>query len=70
MKINDHFEVRYIDTDPDTGLFIRDLPIAITMSSQNAAWIMNALVEFNTCDEQPDRKFYIKPVKDIKLPES
>jgi hypothetical protein len=69
-SIKPHYEIRFRDIDPDTGDISQDMPIAMTMSEQNANWIRNALTyEWFSEDgpNDPNREFYVYKQKEIKL---
>ncbi len=57
------FEVRFKDTDPDTGEISQDEKICFCEDAQNANWIRHSL-EYEWYSEEgaqdPNREFYIK----------
>jgi hypothetical protein len=50
--IKPHYEVRVVDTDPDTGDVSNDMPIALTTEKRIAYTIALSL---NQTDEEPNR---------------
>ena len=68
--IREHYEIRFKDIDPDTGDVSQDLPIALSMSENNARWVLEALTrewfDLNGAND-PNREFYIIKREDIKL---
>ncbi len=63
-SIKEHWEIRYVDIDPDTGFIETDEPMAITRSERYAKWIIHALSE---TDLEPNRDFYIFKINEIEL---
>jgi predicted transcriptional regulator of viral defense system len=53
--IKPHYEVRVVDTDPDTGDVSSDMPIALTTEKRIAYMIALSL---NQTDEEPNRVYY------------
>ena len=63
-SIKPHYEVRLIDTDPDTGEVSSDRPIALTTEKSVAHMIAASL---NTTDEEPNRVYYTKARNEQKV---
>jgi len=56
------FEIRYRDTDPDTGRISQDKKIATCDSLQSARWVLAALLKYDEIeDPDPNREIYTIP---------
>ena len=55
-EIVEHWEIRFRDIDPDTGLISRDIPMAITTIENYADLIAETL---QRADESPNREYYV-----------
>lgn len=62
--IKPHYEIRVLDTDPDTGDVCRDWPIALTTEKRVAHMIAASL---NETDEEPNRLYYTKARNEQKV---
>ena len=67
IRINDHWEVRVKDTDPDTGQEHSDQPIAISM---NRKWAETICYSLNHACDEPNREFYSREIKEMSITNS
>jgi hypothetical protein len=54
--IKPHFEIRVMDSDPETGIVFRDQPVAMTTSQDHALAIQYAM---NQVELDSHRSYYI-----------
>ena len=55
------FEIRYKDTDPDTGKVIEDTKVASCDNQYTARWVMKSLVLSMLEAGEPNREIYSMP---------